>query len=255
MTWCVRIGKYAANGATVDHDLAGAGAQAHARDRLLAATGGLDEGLGHERRPSRAGRRARAGRASGSGRVDRLLRLVRMRRAGVDLELLQHLRGRAGPSAACASPRAARPSRGRARAGARGSRCGCRPGSRCGGGTACRSPLRGEIASFDALMTITWSPVSTCGAQIGLCLPRSSVAISVARRPRMAPSASITCHCRVMSDGSGRERAHGASSFEVDRRPARGSGHGRDGQRRPDGQTGVAAPRALITSRANAHGA
>ena len=87
---------------------------------------------------------ARARGASGSGRVDRLLRLVRVRRAGVDLQLLQHLRGRAGPSGACAAPRAARPARGRARAGARGSRCGCRPGSRCGGGTACRGALRGD---------------------------------------------------------------------------------------------------------------
>ena len=38
-----------------------------------------------------------------------------------------------------------------------------------------------------------------CGANVGLCLPRSSVATSVASRPRIAPSASITCHSRLMS--------------------------------------------------------
>src|SRR4029079_16966969 len=56
-------------GATVDHDLAGAGTQAHACDRLLAATGGLDEGLGHEADPCqpvmRAWARADNGRSTG----------------------------------------------------------------------------------------------------------------------------------------------------------------------------------------------
>ena len=135
--------------------------------------------------------------------VDRLLRVVRVRGTAVDLQLLQHAGDRAGPSAACAAPRGARPSPGRGPSGARGSRCGYHPGNRCGGGTACRSPSWGRSSSFDALITITWSPVSTCGAQIGLCLPRNRVAISVDMRPRMAPSASITSQRRVMSAGRG----------------------------------------------------
>src|SRR5947208_1523157 len=65
------------------------------------------------------------------------------------------------------------------------------------------SALRGPTSSFAALTTITWSPTSTCGAQIGLCLPRSSLATSVARRPSTAPSASITCQARSMSLGLG----------------------------------------------------
>src|SRR5690606_7707848 len=42
-----------------------------------------------------------------------------------------------------------------------------------------------------------------CGAYVGLCLPRSRVATSVAKRPRTIPSASITCQARVMSPGLG----------------------------------------------------
>ena len=54
-----------------------------------------------------------------------------------------------------------------------------------------------------ALTTMTWSPQSTWGAQIGLCLPRSSVATWVATRPSTRPSASTTCQARVMSEGFG----------------------------------------------------
>src|SRR5215211_5389830 len=50
---------------------------------------------------------------------------------------------------------------------------------------------------------MTWSPVSKWGAKIGLCLPRSRRATSVARRPRTMPSASTTCQERVMSRGVG----------------------------------------------------
>src|SRR5881392_1432488 len=50
---------------------------------------------------------------------------------------------------------------------------------------------------------ITWSPVSTCGAKIGLCLPRRTRATSVATRPSTRPSASTTCHARLMSLGLG----------------------------------------------------
>src|SRR4051794_13305035 len=50
---------------------------------------------------------------------------------------------------------------------------------------------------------ITWSPVSTWGAKIGLCLPRRTRATSVATRPSTRPSASTTCQARVMSAGFG----------------------------------------------------
>src|ERR1700684_1467827 len=48
-------------------------------------------------------------------------------------------------------------------------------------------------------MTMTKSPVSTCGAKIGLCLPRRSTATWLASRPSTTSDASMTCHCRVMS--------------------------------------------------------
>src|SRR5207249_6632894 len=50
-----------------------------------------------------------------------------------------------------------------------------------------------------ALMTITWSPVSTCGVKIGLCLPRSTIATCEAKCPSVFPFASTTYHLRVMS--------------------------------------------------------
>src|SRR5262249_51691083 len=59
------------------------------------------------------------------------------------------------------------------------------------------------MSSLAALTTITWSPASTCGAHVGLCLPRSKVATSLATRPSTAPSASTTCHARSMSPGLG----------------------------------------------------
>src|SRR5689334_5538096 len=49
---------------------------------------------------------------------------------------------------------------------------------------------------------MTKSPVSTWGAKIGLCLPRSRFATCTARRPRRTSVASMTCHSRVMSPGS-----------------------------------------------------
>src|SRR5256885_15940947 len=52
-------------------------------------------------------------------------------------------------------------------------------------------------------MAITKSPVSTCGAKTGLCLPRRSVAAWVARRPSTTSAASITCHRRSISPGFG----------------------------------------------------
>src|SRR5262249_43693777 len=58
-------------------------------------------------------------------------------------------------------------------------------------------------ATLLALMTTTKSPVSTCGAKVGLCLPRSSVAAWVARRPSTTSDASMTCHSRSISPGFG----------------------------------------------------
>ena len=50
---------------------------------------------------------------------------------------------------------------------------------------------------------ITKSPVSTCGAKVGLCLPRRSVAAWEASRPSTTSVASITCQARVISPGLG----------------------------------------------------
>src|SRR6476620_9742626 len=40
----------------------------------------------------------------------------------------------------------------------------------------------------------TWSPQSTCGVKLGLCLPRRILATMEASRPTTSPSASIRCH-------------------------------------------------------------
>src|SRR5699024_7316378 len=57
--------------------------------------------------------------------------------------------------------------------------------------------------TLSALTTMTKSPVSRCGAYVGLCLPRSNVATSVASLPSTTFSASITCQERVISPGFG----------------------------------------------------
>src|SRR5262245_55861626 len=61
--------------------------------------------------------------------------------------------------------------------------------------------LRPVSTNLAALTTITKSPVSICGVNVGLCLPRSSLATSTASLPMGLPSASITCHFRSMSCG------------------------------------------------------
>jgi len=43
---------------------------------------------------------------------------------------------------------------------------------------------------------MTKSPVSTCGVNVGLCLPRSTFATSAANLPTVWPSASTTYHLR-----------------------------------------------------------
>src|SRR4051794_6167010 len=47
----------------------------------------------------------------------------------------------------------------------------------------------------------TWSPQSTCGVKLGLCLPRRMLAMIVASRPTTSPSASIRCHFFSTSAG------------------------------------------------------
>src|SRR6476659_661410 len=47
----------------------------------------------------------------------------------------------------------------------------------------------------------TWSPQSTCGVKLGLCLPRRMLATIVATRPTTRPSASIRCHFFSTSAG------------------------------------------------------
>src|SRR3954469_2608957 len=47
----------------------------------------------------------------------------------------------------------------------------------------------------------TWSPQSTCGVKLGLCLPRRILATIVASRPTTRPSASIRCHFFSTSAG------------------------------------------------------
>src|SRR3712207_5696407 len=49
----------------------------------------------------------------------------------------------------------------------------------------------------------TKSPTSTCGANWGLCLPRSRMAVWLASRPSTTSVASMTCQARVMSPGLG----------------------------------------------------
>ncbi|CAA7623640.1 exported hypothetical protein [Magnetospirillum sp. UT-4] len=55
--------------------------------------------------------------------------------------------------------------------------------------------------TFSALMTMTFSPMSTWGVKVGRCLPRRRMAMTLARRPRTTPSASITTHFFCTSDG------------------------------------------------------
>src|SRR5438309_5607327 len=50
-------------------------------------------------------------------------------------------------------------------------------------------------------MMTTWSPQSTCGVKLGLCLPRRMLATIEARRPTTSPSASIRCHFFSTSAG------------------------------------------------------
>src|SRR6476620_3210357 len=59
------------------------------------------------------------------------------------------------------------------------------------------------MATLSALMTMTKSPPSTLGVNVGLCLPRSSFAASTASRPSTTSVASMTYHERVVSPAFG----------------------------------------------------
>ena len=53
--------------------------------------------------------------------------------------------------------------------------------------------------TLSALITITKSPVSTCGVNVGLFLPRSTEATTADRRPKGTSVASTTYHLRSTS--------------------------------------------------------
>ena len=95
------------------------------------------------------------------------------------------------------------------------------------------------MSSLAALTTMTWSPVSTWGAQIGLCFPRSRLATSVATLPSTWPSASITCQARLMSAGFGVNVRNGSS-----RRIAEASPPGRGVAQSASDAKGQSSPRA-----------
>src|ERR1700712_3899960 len=59
------------------------------------------------------------------------------------------------------------------------------------------------MATLSALMTMTKSPPSTLGVNVGLCLPRNRVAAATARRPSTTSVASMTCHVVVVSPAFG----------------------------------------------------
>src|SRR6478735_9257286 len=52
-------------------------------------------------------------------------------------------------------------------------------------------------------MMMTKSPMSMWDAKVALCLPRSRIAVWLARRPRTTSVASMTCHWRLISPGFG----------------------------------------------------
>src|SRR4051794_5681257 len=87
----------------------------------------------------------------------------------------------------------------------------------------------------------TWSPQSTCGVKLGLCLPRNMLATIVASRPPTSPSESIRCHFFSPSAGltdlvvltsafmaaqpfENERRRPAGSPVERRERPANGSG-------------------------------
>src|SRR6266436_3878284 len=62
------------------------------------------------------------------------------------------------------------------------------------------SRFRPVTRTFSALTTTTWSPTSRCVEYVGFLFPLSTLAISLARRPRICPSASTTYHSCTISE-------------------------------------------------------
>ena len=61
------------------------------------------------------------------------------------------------------------------------------------------TPFLPVRTAFSALITITWSPVSRKGVQVGLFLPDRTSATAVLRRPTVMPAASTRNHWRLSS--------------------------------------------------------
>ena len=59
--------------------------------------------------------------------------------------------------------------------------------------------------NFSALITITKSPVSVCGVNVGLFFPRSTLATTAERRPSGTSVASTTYHLRSTWPGFSHE--------------------------------------------------
>src|SRR5215207_3107274 len=87
-----------------------------------------------------------------------------------------------------------------------------------------RSALSAVSTTLSALTMITWSPVSMCGANTGLCLPRRTRATSVASRPSTMPSASTTCQARWISEAFGLYVGTPATFTAIRTRDARAPG-------------------------------
>src|SRR5918996_1154541 len=69
--------------------------------------------------------------------------------------------------------------------------------------TASSGRRSSRCAKVSALTITTWSPVSRWGVKLGLCLPRSRRATSLASRPSTRPSASTTHQARWISEAFG----------------------------------------------------
>ncbi len=98
---------------------------------------------------------------------------------------------------------------GSCRAGRRRSRPTDRPGSRSAGRRAFCVSLSPDSATLSALTTMTKSPVSTCGAKVGLCLPRSRVATWLASRPSTTSVGVDDVPLALDLAGLGAVRTHG----------------------------------------------
>ena len=202
-----RGGEVLLEGLLVDRDGALAGAEAHARHRLLAAAGGLAQWYGHGVGgvlptaicafcPLDS-----AGGPPGLGQVERLGLLggVRVLGAGVDVELAQLLaaQGVLGQHAA----HGAADQLGRLVLEQRGvaGRSAGRPGSRCGGTPSWRRPCSRSARSCRRSRRSRCRRCRRAARSTGGACRAGSAATSEARRPRTRPSASTTYQARWIS--------------------------------------------------------